>query len=91
MNYFLLVTGFFISLFANSQELEKSLLWKVSGNGLQKPSYLFGTIHATCDASLDESTLKALQETNQLYLELDMDDKSMQLQMLKYMKMNDGI
>ena len=26
----------------------KSLLWKISGNGLDKPSYLFGTIHMLC-------------------------------------------
>ena len=24
---------------------EKSLCWEISGNGLSKPSYLFGTIH----------------------------------------------
>jgi uncharacterized protein YbaP (TraB family) len=27
------------------QHLQKSLLWEVSGNGLKKPSYLFGTYH----------------------------------------------
>lgn len=31
-----------------------------------------------------------MDDTQQLFLELDMDDKSMQLQMLKHMKMNDG-
>jgi len=25
---------------------KSSLLWKISGNGLQKPSYLYGTVHA---------------------------------------------
>jgi uncharacterized protein YbaP (TraB family) len=24
---------------------EKTLLWEISGNGLEKPSYLFGTLH----------------------------------------------
>ena len=24
---------------------ENSVLWEISGNGLQSPSYLFGTIH----------------------------------------------
>ncbi|MBK8193090.1 MAG: hypothetical protein IPK76_07745 [Lewinellaceae bacterium] len=24
---------------------EKSVFWKISGNGLKKPSYLYGTIH----------------------------------------------
>ena len=81
-----LITGF-----SFSQELEKSLLWKISGNGLKHDSYLFGTIHITCDATLDENTLKALDKTEQLYLELDMDDKSMQMQMMKHMMMKDGV
>ena len=90
MRYVLLLFTLFISLFSNAQELEKSLLWKISGNGLNKPSYLFGTIHLTCDTSLDANTLNALEATEQLYLELDMDDKSIQMQMMKLMMMKDG-
>ena len=90
MRYVLLLFTLFISLFSNAQELEKSLLWKISGNGLKKPSYLFGTIHLTCDSSLDANTLNALEATEQLYLELDMDDKSIQMQMMKLMMMKDG-
>ena len=90
MRYVILFFTLFISLFSNAQELEKSLLWKISGNGLNKPSYLFGTIHLTCDTSLDANTLNALEATEQLYLELDMDDKSIQMQMMKLMMMKDG-
>ena len=90
MRYVLLLFTIFISLFSNAQELEKSLLWKISGNGSKKPSYLFGTIHLTCDSSLDANTLNALEATEQLYLELDMDDKSIQMQMMKLMMMKDG-
>lgn len=90
MRYVLLLFTIFISLFSNAQELEKSLLWKISGNGLKKPSYLFGTIHLTCDSSLDANTLNALEATEQLYLELDMDDKSIQMQIMKLMMMKDG-
>ncbi len=90
MRYVLLLFTLFISLFSNAQELEKSLLWKISGNGSKKPSYLFGTIHLTCDSSLDANTLNALEATEQLYLELDMDDKSIQMQMMKLMMMKDG-
>lgn len=79
-----LITGF-----SFSQELEKSLLWRISGNGLQQESYLFGTIHMTCDATLEKNTIKALENTKQLYLELDMDDESMQKQMMKHMIMKD--
>ena len=90
MRYALLLFTLFISLFSNAQELEKSLLWKISGNGLKKPSYLFGTIHLTCDTSLDANTLNALEATEQLYLELDMDDKSIQMKLMKLMMMKDS-
>ena len=89
MKHLFLIAGLLTTILGNSQELDKSLLWRISSNELQDPSYLYGTIHATCDAKLDENTLKALDETKQLFLELDMDDKSMQMQMLKHIKMND--
>lgn len=83
---------FFISLLtlitglSFSQELEKSLLWKISGNGLKYNSYLFGTIHVSCDASLDDSTIKALKTTEQLFLEIDM-NKPIEMEMMKYITM----
>lgn len=83
---------FFISLLtlitglSFSQELEKSLLWKISGNGLKYDSYLFGTIHVSCDASLDDSTIKALKTTEQLFLEIDM-NKPIEIEMMKYITM----
>ena len=75
---------------ANAQKLDNSLLWKISGNGLSKLSYLFGTIHVTCDATLDKEVLKALEETEQLYLEMDMDDPNLQMQMMGKMMMKNG-
>lgn len=69
---------------------QKSLLWKISGNGIKEPSYLFGTIHMTCDATLEKPTLEALEKTSQLYLELDMDDPGMQATMMLGMMMKDG-
>lgn len=68
----------------------KSLLWKISGNGLSAPSYLYGTIHITCDASLQKPTLDAIANTAQLYLELDMDDPQMQMTMVQGMMMKEG-
>ena len=72
-----------------SQELEKSLLWEISGNGLTATSYLYGTIHMTCDATLDEKVLKALEDTKLLVLEIDMDDPSIQKTMMKGIYMKD--
>ncbi|WP_040280142.1 TraB/GumN family protein [Psychroserpens damuponensis] len=73
-----------------AQELEKSLLWEISGNGLTESSYIYGTIHMTCDATLSEGITKALDETSLLVLELDMDDPKMQMSMMKGMYMKDG-
>lgn len=80
-----------LSGLANAQEPDNALLWKISGNGITKPSYLFGTIHMTCDASLDAGVVKALDETGQLYLELDMDDPSLQMELMGGMMMKDGV
>jgi uncharacterized protein YbaP (TraB family) len=72
-----------------AQELEKSLLWEISGNGLTESSYLYGTIHMTCDATLNEDVQKALDDTKLLVLEIDMDDPSMQMSMMKGLYMKD--
>ncbi|MCF6365833.1 MAG: TraB/GumN family protein [Bacteroidales bacterium] len=49
-SYKVLITSLFLlfSIFIQAQEnstTEKSLLWEISGNGLETPSYIFGTIH----------------------------------------------
>lgn len=74
-----------------AQNLDKSLLWKISGKGIEKPSYIFGTIHAKCDVSLSPKVMNALNKTDQLYLELDMDNPNMQAEMISDMMMKDGM
>lgn len=55
---------------------EKSLLWEISGNGLSKSSYLYGTIHMICgnDYLLSDKTKKAFDATNNLVLEVNLSD-----------------
>ncbi|MFP4845831.1 TraB/GumN family protein [Winogradskyella sp. PE311] len=90
-NILSVITIALLSIFTtNAQKLENSTLWKIEGNGLEKASYLFGTIHITCDATLDEDVKKALDETSQIVLEIDMDDPSMQSKMMQGMYMKDG-
>jgi uncharacterized protein YbaP (TraB family) len=72
------------------QNLECSLLWKISGNGLKEASYVFGTIHITCDDKLPPKAIIAMEETKQLYLELDMDDPALQQSMMVGMMMKNG-
>ena len=84
-------TSILFSFATNAQDLEKSLLWRISGNGLEKPSYLFGTMHAVCEINFDDAIKKALDETSQMYLEIDMDDPTLQATMMKGMMMKDGV
>lgn len=71
------------------QQPATSLLWKISGNGLSAPSYLFGTFHIMCktDFSIGPKLDSILRLTQQLYGELDMDDPSVQLQLLAGMRL----
>lgn len=59
-----------------SPKLENSLLWEVSGNGLSKPSYLYGTIHMICsgDYFLSDKTKKAFDASEKLVLEVNFND-----------------
>ncbi|HEX2683966.1 MAG TPA: TraB/GumN family protein, partial [Ferruginibacter sp.] len=49
--YTLLFSLMFLPVFVSAQKkpLSKypSLLWEITGNGLTKPSYLFGTMHVS--------------------------------------------
>ncbi len=58
------------------EQLENSLLCEVSGNGLKKTSYLYGTMHMMCENEflISEKVLQAFATTNKLALELDFDD-----------------
>jgi uncharacterized protein YbaP (TraB family) len=83
------------SLTALAQEKNKSqfntLLWQISGNGLQRPSYLFGTIHLICsgDAVLSDSLKNAIQSSDAVYFEVDMDNLFEMLGVVRKMKMRD--
>jgi len=82
---------FIVSYIANAQKLENSLLWEISGNGIEKPSFLYGTMHAVCETNINENVLKAFEQTNQLYLEIDMDDPNLQATMMNKMMMENGV
>ena len=95
--YFILTTFFIQNCEAQQvKELkvnkdDNSLLWEISGNGLTKPSYLFGTIHMMCkeDIKFSENLLKAFTSSNELYLEMNIDDPSTMLSGLLLMSMKD--
>lgn len=52
--------GFTLSLNAQTKKVTNTLLWEISGNGLKKPSYLFGTHHLINRTFVD--TMRVLQD-----------------------------
>lgn len=79
-----------LALSANAQ-----LLWKVSGNGLEKPSYIFGTHHLASYSIMDkiEGLMPAFDATTQVVGELKMSEMqspaAMQIMQQKMMMTGD--
>ena len=75
---FLLPIFLISSCRAEQKNVDKTLLWRVSGKDLKTPSYLFGTIHMLCqdDYIWTDAMKKSLAECKQVCFELDMDDPS---------------
>ncbi|WP_178991168.1 TraB/GumN family protein [Winogradskyella schleiferi] len=70
------ILSIFLILFtivAFSQQKYQSLLWKITGNGLEKPSYLYGTMHVSKKVAfrLDDVFYKALEQSDCIALESD--------------------
>ncbi len=53
---------------------EKSVVWKITGNGLKKPSYLYGTIHMIPknQYEMPDVIREALDNTKRVTFEIDM-------------------
>jgi uncharacterized protein len=69
-----------------------TLLWKISGHDLKHPSFLFGTFHLMCkdDIHFSNQLKEALKQSDEVYMELDMDDPSTILGGMLYMNMTNG-
>lgn len=70
---------------AQNNPLENSLLWEVSGKGLTKPSYIYGTIHMICenDFRIPEKVTHAFDKTEKLIFEIDYNDPNEMADMQK--------
>lgn len=71
---------------------DNSLLWRVSGNGLKKPSFIYGTFHLLCkqDILLSKQMKDCIQYADTVYMEMDMDDPSTLMGGMLFMNMKDG-
>ncbi len=74
---------------SNAPVLENTLLWKISGNGLTKPSYLYGTMHILCanEVMVSSELKQVMSDIDKLYFELDMSDMSGMMKAMPKMMM----
>lgn len=83
---------FLLATSANARQKDKdkypSLLWQITGNGLTKPSYLFGTMHVSSKLAfhLSDSFYYALKSVDAVALELN--PESWQPQMVRLNDLN---
>lgn len=80
-------------LSATAQPKEKSsLLWEISGNGLQQSSYLFGTVHMLCkeDFFFPDLLKEKFLNADEVFLEIDMDDPAMIMKMMTLLQLPKG-
>jgi uncharacterized protein YbaP (TraB family) len=75
-----------------SNNNNQTLLWEISGKNLKKPSYLFGTFHMLCrdEIKFSNNLLMALQNAEEVYFEMDLDDPSNTLGVLFFMNMKNN-
>lgn len=80
----------FITAHAQNKDsnTENSLLWEVSGNGLSKPSYITGTFHILCskDFEIKPKILKALENSENLVMEINYTDPAEMMSLQKMFK-----
>ncbi|MEN9638572.1 MAG: hypothetical protein RLZZ262_440, partial [Bacteroidota bacterium] len=55
------------------QSSQSALLWEITGNGLQQPSYLYGTYHSSDKLAMElgESLFDALEQVETVAIELE--------------------
>ena len=66
-----------------------TLLWRITGKNLSRPSYLFGTMHMLCgdDITLSDSLRSAIRFSDNVYLELEMDNLFEMMGAMQHMNM----
>lgn len=71
IKFTLLLVLFLTYGITNAQESQKGLLWKISGNGLTKPSYIYGNMHVSSKIAfrLGEEFFEAISSVDKIALE----------------------
>ncbi|WP_207492731.1 TraB/GumN family protein [Aridibaculum aurantiacum] len=89
----MVVAGAPLILFSQGQNSTKkypSLFWEITGNGLKKPSYLFGTMHVSSKMvfNLSDSFYHAIKSTDAVALELNPEQWQEQMFRLQKSQLN---
>jgi uncharacterized protein YbaP (TraB family) len=73
MKYFFTVLALIIVTQQAYSQIDNSLLWEVTDNGLERPSYLYGTMHASSKVAfrLDDVFFESLKKVDVIALESD--------------------
>jgi uncharacterized protein YbaP (TraB family) len=60
-----------LTIIVSAQESQKGLLWKITGNGTTKPSYIYGNMHVSSKIAfrLGEEFFEAISSTDKIALE----------------------
>jgi uncharacterized protein YbaP (TraB family) len=100
MKLLLIISAFFVFVACKAQPQQRlatgksdnTLLWEISGNGLKQPSYLFGTFHMMCkeDIQFSDNLLAAINDSKEVYFEMDLDDAANTLGAMFFMNMKEG-
>lgn len=74
--------GLLFTTLTNAQS-DASLLWKIEGNGLEQPSYIYGTIHMICqdDYIMTPIIQNSLESVEAYYAEIDFSNPTELLQL----------
>jgi uncharacterized protein YbaP (TraB family) len=87
----LILQSFFLEAQKKEEKKYPTLLWEITGNGMHKPSYLFGTMHVSSKLvfHLSDSFYIALKNVEMVALELD--PQLWQDQLFRYQSMQSNL
>jgi uncharacterized protein YbaP (TraB family) len=90
MKPFLLIS--FLLFSANLHSQYQRLLWKISGNGLKKESFLFGTMHVADERVIEKARQIApfIGRCDAFAMEILFDENQFDLSLLSHLLMKDG-
>jgi uncharacterized protein YbaP (TraB family) len=88
---FFLFTASLLTAQRRAEKKYPALLWEITGNGLKKPSYLFGTMHVSSKLVFHLSDSFYLDIRNAEVVALELDPQLWQDQLFRFQKMQTNL